>query len=222
MYRYVFFDLDGTITEPAEGIYGGILYALERFGITVTDRDSLAPYIGPPLRDSFQEFQGFSAEQAERAVRYYREYYSTKGILQNEVMPGMRTALIRLEQAGCKLYVATSKPQLFARQILEYLDLSSYFQVIAGSSMDGSRDNKVAVLQYLLEQIGVERDSDAIRDIVMVGDRKFDVLGAQEFGIDQIGVLFGYGSREEFEACNTRFVVETAEEMTDIILSERK
>lgn len=221
MYRYVFFDLDGTITEPAEGIYGGILYALERFGITVADRDSLAPYIGPPLRDSFREFQGFSAEQAERAVGYYREYYSTKGILQNELMPGMRTAFRRLEQAGCKLYVATSKPELFARQILEYLDLSSYFQVIAGSSMDGSRDNKVAVLQYLLEQIGVERDSDAIRDIVMVGDRKFDVLGAQEFGIDQIGVLFGYGSREEFEACNTRFVVETAEEMTDIILRER-
>lgn len=221
MYKFVFFDLDGTITEPAEGIYGGIMYALEKFGIKVEDKNTLAPYIGPPLRESFQEFQGFSPEQAEQAVAYYREYYSTKGILENDIMPGVEEAIQRLILAGCKLYVATSKPELFANQILEYLGLNFYFQIIAGSSMDGSRDNKIAVIDYLLNQMGITKDSEEIKDIVMVGDRKFDVLGAQAFGIDQIGVLFGYGDRAEFEACNTMYIAETAKDMADIILDEK-
>ena len=114
MYKYVFLDLDGTITEPEEGIINGVLYALSKFGITVEDRTTLYPYIGPPLRDSFREFHGLSEEEAEQAVLYYREYYSTKGIYQNGIMPGMEAAFQTLQERGCHLYVATSKPELYA------------------------------------------------------------------------------------------------------------
>lgn len=216
MYQHVIFDLDGTITEPAEGIIGGVVYALKQFGITVSDQTTLYPYIGPPLRESFQQFHNLSASQAENAVSFYREYYSTKGIYQNQIMPGMETAFQVLREHGCHLYVATSKPELYANQILEYLKLKPYFDWVAGSTFDKTRDTKSAVIAYLLDKMG--RDSQDTSDIVMVGDRKFDVIGAQEFGILTIGVLFGYGSREEFEACHCAYLAEDARKMTDIIL----
>ena len=204
MYKYVFFDLDGTITEPEEGIINGVLYALSKFEITVEDRTTLYPYIGPPLRDSFREFHGLSEKEAEQAVLYYREYYSTKGIYQNGIMPGMEAAFQTLREHGCHLYVATSKPELYAKQILEYLRLDGYFDIIAGSTFDTN--------------IAADQTKPPVDDIIMVGDRKFDVLGARAFGIETIGVLFGYGSKEEFEACECRYLAENAEEMVRIIL----
>ena len=219
MYKYVFFDLDGTITEPQEGILGGVIYALEKFGIKVTDRKALYAYIGPPLRMSFSKFHGLDEEQAEQAVACYREYYSTKGIYQNDIMPGMESAFKQLKEAGCRLYVATSKPELFAKQILEHLHLEQYFDIIAGSTFDKSRDSKEAVIAWLIGQIRETGVRDlCMSDVVMVGDRKYDVIGAKKFGIDQIGVLFGYGSREEFDACGCMYQAETAEEMVQIIL----
>ena len=218
MYKYVFFDLDGTITEPEEGIINGVLYALSKFEITVEDRTTLYSYIGPPLRDSFREFHGLSEEEAEQAVLYYREYYSTKGIYQNGIMPGMEAAFQTLREHGCHLYVATSKPELYAKQILEYLRLDGYFDIIAGSTFDKSRDTKAAVIEYLLTNIAADQTKPPVDDIIMVGDRKFDVLGARAFGIETIGVLFGYGSKEEFEACDCRYFAENAEEMVRIIL----
>lgn len=218
MYQYVFFDLDGTITEPEEGIINGVLYSLSRFGITVENRTSLYPYIGPPLRDSFREFHGLSEKEAEQAVLYYREYYSTQGIYQNGIMPGMEEAFRTLRAHGCHLYVATSKPELYAKQILEYLRLDGYFDIIAGSTFDKSRDTKAAVIEYLLTGIAPDQTKPSVSDIIMVGDRKFDVLGARTFGIETIGVLFGYGSKEELEACDCRYLAENAEEMVHIIL----
>ena len=199
MYKYVFLDLDGTITEPEEGIINGVLYALSKFGITVEDRTTLYPYIGPPLRD-------------------YREYYSTKGIYQNGIMPGMEAAFQTLQERGCHLYVATSKPELYAKQILEHLKLDGYFDIIAGSTFDKSRDTKAAVIEYLLAGIAADQGKPSMDDIIMVGDREFDVIGARAFGIETIGVLFGYGSKEEFEACDCRYLAENAEEMVQIIL----
>ena len=184
MYQYVFFDLDGTITEPEEGIINGVLYALSRFGITVENRTSLYPYIGPPLRDSFREFHGLSEEEAEQAVLYYREYYSTKGIYQNGIMPGMEAAFQTLQERGCHLYVATSKPELYAKQILEHLKLDGYFDIIAGSTFDKSRDTKAAVIEYLLAGIAADQGKPSMDDIIMVGDREFDVIGARAFGIE--------------------------------------
>lgn len=218
MYKYVFFDLDGTITEPEEGIINGVLYALSRFGITVEDRTTLYPYIGPPLRDSFRDYHGLSEEDTEQAILYYREYYSTKGIYQNDIMPGMEQAFWILRKHGCHLYVATSKPELYAKQILEHLKLDGYFDIIAGSTFDKARDTKAAVIEYLITSIAANQIKPAVDDIIMVGDRKFDVLGAREFGIDTIGVLFGYGSKEEFDACACRYVAADAKEMVQMIL----
>lgn len=218
MYKYVFFDLDGTITEPEEGIINGVLYALSRFGITVEDRTTLYPYIGPPLRDSFRDYHGLSEEDTEQAILYYREYYSTKGIYQNDIMPGMEQAFWTLRKHGCHLYVATSKPELYAKQILEHLKLDGYFDIIAGSTFDKARDTKAAVIEYLITSIAANQIKPAVDDIIMVGDRKFDVLGAREFGIDTIGVLFGYGSKEEFDACACRYVAADAKEMVQMIL----
>lgn len=218
MYKYVFFDLDGTITEPEEGIINGVLYALSRFGITVEDRTTLYPYIGPPLRDSFRDYHGLSEEDTEQAILYYREYYSTKGIYQNDIMPGMEQAFWTLRKHGCHLYVATSKPELYAKQILENLKLDGYFDIIAGSTFDKARDTKAAVIEYLITSIAANQIKPAADDIIMVGDRKFDVLGARKFGIDTIGVLFGYGSKEEFDACACRYVAADAKEMVKMIL----
>ena len=219
-YSNVFFDLDGTITEPVNGITNAIIYSLKKYNVEVADRTSLYKFIGPPLRDSYRKFYGFSEEQAEEAVAFYREYYSTKGILENDIMPGMTEAMDRLKKAGCRLYVATSKPEIYARQILEHLKLDEYFDIIAGSLLDGSRDKKELVIQYLLDSSGIGCTPDGIKNTVMVGDRKFDIIGARHFGMDNIGVTFGYGDREEFEACGTMKIVDTAEEMADYILME--
>lgn len=218
MYKYVFFDLDGTITEPEEGIINGVLFALSKFGITVEDRTTLYPYIGPPLRDSFRDYHGLSEEDTEQAILYYREYYSTKGIYQNDIMPGMEQAFQTLRQHGCHLYVATSKPELYAKQILQHLKLDGYFDIIAGSTFDKARDTKAAVIEYLITGIAADQVKPSADEIIMVGDRKFDVIGARAFGIDTIGVLFGYGSKEEFESCDCRYVAADAEEMVQMIL----
>lgn len=218
MYKHVFFDLDGTITEPEEGIINGVLFSLSKFGITVEDRTTLYPYIGPPLRDSFRDYHGLSEEDTEQAILYYREYYSTKGIYQNDIMPGMEQAFQTLRQHGCHLYVATSKPELYAKQILQHLKLDGYFDIIAGSTFDKARDTKAAVIEYLITGIAADQVKPSADEMIMVGDRKFDVIGARAFGIDTIGVLFGYGSKEEFEACDCRYVAADAEEMVQMIL----
>lgn len=215
-YCNVFFDLDGTITEPEKGIINGVIYALNKFGIEVSERASLHKFIGPPLRVSFPEFMGFDEEKTEQAVLYYREYYSVNGLVENDIMPGMEQALKMLKENGAKLYVATSKPEEYAIKILENLGLDGYFDIIAGASFDGSRDTKEAVMEYLMKQIGVEKSD---RNTVMIGDRHFDINGANYFGLDSIGVLFGYGSREEFEEAGATYIVDTAEEMVDIILN---
>ena len=217
-YKYIVMDLDGTITEPVMGITNAYMYALSRFGIKVTDRSELFKVIGPPLRKSFREFFGMSNEDTEKAVEYYREYYGTKGLEENEVMPGIKESLDKLKAEGCKLYVATSKPELYADKILLNIGVRDYFDYVAGASMDASRDNKIAVMEYLIEQIKKTEGKVAMADIVMIGDRWHDIDGANHFGIDSIGVTFGYGSYEELSEYGATYVVETAQEMTKIIL----
>lgn len=219
-YKNVIFDLDGTITEPAQGITNAIIYALGKFGIEVMDRTSLYKFIGPPLRDSFREFYDFSEQEVSNAVAFYREYYSTKGILENSIMPGMEQALVKLKAAGCRLYVATSKPEIYAVQILEHLKLADSFDLIAGDLLDGSRGSKELVIQHLLDSSGISADICGIKNTVMVGDRRFDIIGAKGLGMDNIGVTFGYGDREELEACGAMYIADTAEEMADYILME--
>ena len=209
MYDYFLFDLDGTLTDPGLGITNSVAYALGKYGITVEDRRELYPFIGPPLRQSFSEFYGFDEEKTKEAVAFYREYFSEKGLFENEVYEGIPEVLSQLKQAGKKLLVATSKPEEFTNRILEHFGLAEYFDFVAGATMDETRNEKADIIAYALEQIA---DADKSK-IVMVGDRKFDILGARENGIDSIGVLYGYGSRTELEEAQATFIVEKPEDL---------
>ena len=204
-YDVVLFDLDGTITDPGEGITNSVAYALDKFGIEVTDRKELYKFIGPPLYESFEKFYGFSHEDALKAVDIYREYYRPKGIFECYVYDGIVELLKRLKDEGKTVIVATSKPEGFARQIMEHFDLTQYFTYIAGATMDGSRILKADIIDYALKTCGVTD----LTGVVMVGDREHDVFGAQKIGVDSIGVLFGYGDRAEHEAAGATYIAET-------------
>ena len=215
-YSKIIFDLDGTITEPVEGITNALIYALGKFHIQVEERSSLFKFIGPPLIESFREIYGFDDEKAKQAVAYYREYYSDRGLIENEIMPGMDNALMRLRDVGLKLFVATSKPEIYAKKILDNLGLLQYFDVVAGALLDGSRDKKELVIQYLLDNI--IKSPDDLSQCIMVGDRRFDIEGAISCKLDNLGVTFGYGTKEELINAGAMYVADTPDEMVAIIL----
>lgn len=202
-YTHMIFDLDGTLTDPKVGITEAIKFALNKMGEPIPDMAVLVDFIGPPLFDSFIEKCGLSPAQAMKAVDYYREYYSEKGLYENHPYPGIEAALEALKQENVRMYVATSKPEVYARKILTYFGLNHYFDCIAGATLDGSITKKEEVLDYLSEkcQLG-ELDS-----VLMIGDRKFDIEGARHAGFDAAAVLYGYGSREELEAHSPEYLV---------------
>ena len=212
---YVLFDLDGTLTDPGIGITNGVMFALNSFGIDVNDRSELFRFIGPPLRDSFRDFYGMSADEAELAVKKYREYYSVSGLFENEVYPGVRDMLKELSSMGKKLAVATSKPTEFSVKILEHFGLLDHFAFVAGSEFDGTRDKKEDVIRFALKRLGIFDPSSAI----MVGDRKFDILGARTCGMDAIGVLYGYGDRCELNAAGAVACAKDAFELNKLLTS---
>ena len=214
MYQTILFDLDGTLTDPGLGITNSVMHALKKWGIEITDRKSLYRFIRPPLQDSFMQYYGFSAEDAETSVAYYREYFRDKGLFENEVYPGAEKMLAALKAAGKKLAVATSKPEEFAVRILQHFRLDGYFDVIAGATMDSSRSKKADVIAYCLEKLG---ESDLSR-VVMVGDREHDIIGAKTVGVDSIGVLVGYGSREELEQAGATWVVEMLADVVKLVM----
>ena len=205
MYDYIFFDLDGTLTDPGLGITNSAAYALKKWNIEVKSRESLYRFIGPPLVDSFQQYYGFTPEDALKAVDDYREYFRDKGLFENEVYEGVEALLKELKARGKKLAVATSKPEVFAVRILKHFGLDKYFEVIAGATMDSSRSKKADVIAWAIECLG---DVDLSRS-VMIGDRDHDVLGARQIGMDSIGVLFGYGDRAEHEKAGATWIAET-------------
>ena len=212
-YKYVLFDLDGTLTDPKEGITKSVAYALEAYGIHVEDLDSLCKFIGPPLKDSFVKFYRFSEEQGYEAVEKYREYFRPHGVYENKVYAGVDKLLAELKASGKMIILATSKPTVFANTILEHFDLMKYFDVVCGSELDGSRVKKGDVIAYALEQVA-EKDTGFDKSkAVMIGDREHDILGAKENGLDSIGVLYGYGDRAEHEAAGAGYIVETVEEL---------
>ncbi len=213
MYDIVLFDFDGTIIDSGMGITNSVMYALKKFGIEVEDRASLYKFIGPPLYKSFMNFYGFSEEKAHLGVDYYREYYSEKGVFENEVYDGIEELIEELHKKGKKLILATSKPEIFARKILEHIGLAKYFTFIAGSEMSHSRVDKNEVIEYAFENCGIMDYSNAI----MIGDREFDVLGAKHFNMDSIGVLFGYGCRQELERAGATYIVEKALDVLEIV-----
>ncbi len=208
------FDLDGTLTDPGIGITNSVMYALKKYGIEVADRAELYKFIGPPLNESFEKYFGFSHEEAMKAVEYYREYYKVKGIYENSLYDGIENLLKKLFENGKRIILATSKPEVFAKEILHHFGIEKYFSYIAGSNLDGSRVAKADVIAYALTEAGVADKTGA----VMIGDREHDIIGAKKNGLDSIGVLFGYGSRDELEAAGANFIAETVSDIEKLFL----
>lgn len=212
MFKTILFDLDGTLTDPAEGITNSVAYALERYGIKVENRKSLYTFIGPPLNDSFMKYYGFSAEKAMDAIMVYREYFRDKGIFENEVYEGVPELLGRIKESGRKIVLATSKPEEFAVRILEHFDLMQYFDVVAGASMDEKRNKKGDVIKYAMEKGGI-----SVEGTVMIGDREHDIFGAKENGLASIGVLFGYGSEDELKKAGADYIASSVEDIFELL-----
>ena len=218
--RIVLFDLDGTLTDPGLGITNSVIYALDKFGISVENRSELYKFIGPPLLNSFMDFYGFDEERGSQAVTYYRELYNVTGKYENEVYAGVPEMLQKLKEQGCHLLVATSKPEYLAKDILEHFSLSQYFCVIAGSDLEGERNTKGKVIDYALKQFAEQIDisiEQVKENAIMVGDRFHDIHGAKENGIASIGVLYGYGNREELEQAGADYVAVKPENVVLII-----
>lgn len=211
--EYLLFDLDGTLTDPKEGITKSVRHALRAFDIEVEDLDTLCSFIGPPLRDSFMEYYGFSEENATAAIGIYREYFSDRGLYENEAYEGIDGVLKALKDSGKKLYVATSKPEIFAKKILKHFQLDPYFEFVGGADLAETRVRKGDVIRYVLE----ENSITDLERVVMVGDRKHDILGAKEAGVASVGVLYGYGSREELTEAGADFIAETVFDLQNLL-----
>lgn len=213
MYNTILFDLDGTLTDPGIGITNSVAYALNKFGISVADKTELYKFIGPPLKDSFMKYYGFDQNKALLAVDYYREYFSEKGIFENKIYGGVQEVLFDIKNSGRKIALATSKPELFAKQILDYFNLTEYFDFVGGATMDSSRNTKGDVIKYTLQNLKIKD----LSTVVMVGDREHDIIGAKQAGIDSIGVLFGYGDRKELENAGAVYIAKTVKEIINYI-----
>lgn len=214
-YQYILFDLDGTLTDPFEGITRSMQYAVGHFGVEVTDRRALSGLIGPSLFDSFRNYFGFDEETTQKAVAKYREYYAVTGIYENTLYPGIPALLRDLKNAGKVLILATSKPAIFAERILQHFGLDGYFSYVSGSELDGRRTDKSEVIAYALQLAGI---TDVSR-ILMVGDRRFDAEGAHAVGMDAACVLYGYGSREELSDAGADYLAESPEALRALILN---
>ena len=209
MYQTVLFDLDGTLTDPGLGITNSVMYALDKFHIKVEDRATLYKFIGPPLKESYKKYYHLSDDEIDRAVAYYREYFSKKGMYENELYDGIVKVLKQIKDSGRKVVLATSKPEEFAVEILRYFEIDRYFDFTACATMDGIRGSKADVISYALEA-GEITD---LQSAVMIGDREYDILGAKAFGLDSIGVLYGYGSREELQNAGATYLAESVEDI---------
>lgn len=212
--EYIFFDLDGTLTDSMPGITRAVQYALKHYGIVEEDLDALKPFVGPPLPDSFKEYYHFTQRDADDSVAVFREYYNIKGWMENAAYAGIGEALRELKENGKKLYVATSKPEDMARRVLDHFHLTDFFEFIGAANEDSSRVNKDDVIRYVIDSCGLT-DLDRI---VMVGDRKHDIAGAHKTGVEALGVLYGYGSREELEGSGADWIAEDVKEMKQLLL----
>ncbi len=215
MYRYIFFDLDGTLTNPKEGITRCVQYALQSRGIEEPDLDRLEPFIGPPLIDSFMEFYGMDREEACLCVEKYRERFNTVGIFENGVYEGIPKMLEDLQKQGKLLVVASSKPEEYVLRILEKFALRKFFHEVVGATMDERRTAKADVIREAFARLGIRKEERP--QVLMVGDRRHDIEGAIQCGIDSVGVSFGFAAPGELEQAKATYIVETVEELSEFL-----
>ena len=215
MFELILFDLDGTLTDPKEGITNCVKYALESFGISENNEDKLLKFIGPPLYDSFRKIYGFSQNDANRAVKKYRERFKDIGIFENNIFPDTEDALLRLKNAGKKMALATSKPYIFAERILKYFKIFDLFDYKVGAELDGTRSYKDEVIVEVLHLA----NPDNLSNVIMVGDRKNDILGAKKCGIKSIGLKCGYAEPYELEKAGADYIFDNLKQTADFILN---
>lgn len=220
-YKYILFDLDGTLVDSAEGITRSVEYSLEHFGIYPADRDELTCFIGPPLIDSFMRYCGFGREKAGEAVDVYRRRYATVGVHENRAYPGITELLRKLTDDGRICCVATSKPEVFANIVVDDMGYRPYIKHVFGAELDDAegrkhkqRLEKAEVIAYALESLGIKDKAE----VLMVGDRRHDIEGARANGIDSCGVLFGFGSKEELETAGATYIAETPEAISELVI----
>ena len=208
--KAIFFDLDGTITDSGEGIMNCATLALEYFGLPVPSREEMRVFVGPPLDQTFIRF-GVPADKTDEAIKVFRSRYTTVGKFENFPYPGVADMLQSLKEQGHRLFVATSKPEVMANEVLRHFDLDGYFEQIAGATLDGSRSHKADVITYLL---GLTGD---VGQTLMVGDTAFDVIGAAAHGIPTIGVSWGYGTAEDMEKAGAIAIAHSMAELVALI-----
>ncbi|HEL2149378.1 TPA: HAD family hydrolase [Streptococcus suis] len=214
MYQTILFDLDGTLTDSGQGILNSVAYALEKMGIEEPDTANLNRFIGPPLYESFSRFYQLNPEDTQSAVDAFRVYFKEKGMFENQLYPGIIPLLEELRTAGKTLVIATSKPEIFAKQILEHFGIAHYFDVIAGASLDSSRISKADIISYAINQLEAFPNN-----AVMIGDREHDIEGARMHQLPAIGVLYGYGNKQEFEKAGATMIVETVQDLKRVLLT---
>lgn len=213
-YDFILFDLDGTLSDPKIGITKSVQFALDQMGIRIDNLDELDVFIGPPLQQSFSDYYSFDEAQTQIAIKHYRERFSDVGMYENTLYDHIPALLQELKENGHTLVVATSKPTVFAKEILKYFNIHHHFDLIVGSNLDGTRTSKTEIIQYILDHYR-QQTSEAF---IMIGDRKHDIIGAHNTGIDSIGVTYGYGSIEEITQINPTFYVSTVLELKDFLL----
>ena len=213
MLKTILFDLDGTLTDPALGITNSVLYALNKHGYPLPERDKLYFFIGPPLWESFAKYCNINEEHAHKMVNTYREYFSTKGIFENKLIKNASSLLKNLKEKGYTIALSTSKPEVFARKILEHFEIANFFDVIVGSNLDGSLTDKAEVIKKTLTLLNITDK----KNVAMVGDRMHDMVGAVKCGVTPIGVLCGYGDRKELEESGAAFIVKDLIELEKLL-----
>lgn len=213
-YQVILFDLDGTLSDPKVGITKSVQYALMKMGLDMPDLDELEGFIGPPLQESFANDYHFDKKQTQAALVFYRERFKEKGMFENELYPEIPLLLQELSKQGLTLVVATSKPTVFAVEILRHFKLEQYFDLIVGSNLDGTRTAKSEIIQFILE----EYPSHQHEDFIMIGDRKHDIIGANNTEIDSIGVTYGYGSLQELTLAEPTYLVRSVHELREFLM----
>ena len=208
MFDYLFFDLDGTLTNPAQGITNSFIYAFKSLGIEVPSYETLLTFIGPPLPVTFGKMMELPESQIDEAIKKYREYFSTRGIFENELFDDIPPALEKLKAAGKKLVVATSKPEEYSVKIINHFGLDKYFDYVCGSCMDETRGSKTEIISYALERCGIDDNSDNDKSrVLMIGDRFHDIEGAKNNQIKSCGVLYGFGSQDELKKAGADYII---------------
>ena len=213
-YQTIIFDLDGTIVNSKPGIIKSFQYALAKFNIKELDLAKFNSFIGPPLKTSFQKQYNFSDSDADKAVEYYREYYREKGIFEHELYDGITNLIKKLKTNKKDLFIATSKLEFFAKQIIEHFGLEKYFEIVAGENPQKDLWTKTDVIEYVLNKAkNIQKEQS-----IMIGDREHDILGAHENNINSAGVLYGYGSKEELKNAKANYIAKNIKELEEILI----